>query len=98
MTKELIFLIICSILTLTFIAIGVIFSFYKKKRLRSISLPEFMTIAICSYTIASSLNLLYRVINSQVLLSLLSFDIFFLVLGVVILLWQSIQQIWNIFK
>jgi hypothetical protein len=89
------FLIYWASLTVISIALGLLVSLPKRKE---ISLSEFMAIAISSATIVSSFNLLYRITTSEELQKLLQFDIWVMVIGIVAVIWLSIQQIWNIFK
>jgi len=98
MSKELLFLIYWTILTIISIGIGLLHCYRKNKKNRPVSLSEFMTIAISTATIISSINLSYKIISSQELQKLLQFDIYIFGLGVIAVIWLSIQQIWNIFK
>lgn len=98
MSKELVFLIYWTILTIISIGIGLLHRYRKNKKIRPVSLSEFMTIAISTATIISSINLSYKIVSSQELQQLLQFDIYIFELGVIAVILLSIQQIWNIFK
>ena len=51
-----------------------------------------------SETLSDAINLFYKIVSSQELQKLLQFDIYIFGLGVIAVIWLSIQQIWNIFK
>lgn len=93
-----ILLIIWASLTLLSILVGSISVFSRTKKLKRLSLVEFINIAINSAAMVSSGSLLYRVLTSEKLLKLLQFDVYVLILGAIALIWLAIQQIWQIFK
>ncbi|GEM_PF-1687112 len=92
-------LLVCSfVLGILIVTIGILRNyFYNQKKFVPLELTSFINLMLCSGSIVSACNLMYRLFKEKEIHLLLGADTGALVLGVISLVWVSVQSIGQIF-